>query len=217
MAIVVDDPIVNLPFEEPTRHYRIRGGQTELVPARRPSGYMPGLRTRGGKQTLVEEEFVELQLLPVLDDLRGIGSINIAPFLTSRGTETTLKSHVSHAVIDSGWERTVAKALDESARIAAWAKNVRLGFTIPYQHQGIKHDFTPDFICRLRDATGEASDESLVIEVKGLEREADRSKDVGAKRWADAVNHWGKLGTWRYAKIHTPYELSSVLGVVSPA
>ena len=52
----------------------------------------------------------------------------------------------------------------------------------------------------------------LGMEVKGLEREADRSKDVGAKRWIDAVNHWGKLGHWRYAKIHSPHDLISVLG-----
>lgn len=40
MAIIVDDPIVNLPFEEPSRHYRIRGGRTELLEERRPSGYI---------------------------------------------------------------------------------------------------------------------------------------------------------------------------------
>jgi len=36
---------------------------------------------------------------------------------------------------------------------------------------------------------------------------------VGAVRWQDAVNHWGKLGRWSYVKIHTPYQLSQVLGV----
>lgn len=55
--------------------------------------------------------------------------------------------------------------------------------------------------------------EHLIIEVKEMEREQDRSKDVGAARWQDAVNHWGKLGRWRYDKIHTPYQLSQVLGV----
>jgi type III restriction enzyme len=109
----------------------------------------------------------------------------------------------------------VARALDESSRIAAWAKNVRLGFAIPYQHQGIAHEFIPDFICRLRDADGLPSDEYLIFEVKGLERESYRSKDVGASRWLDAVNYWGKLGRWRYAKLHSPYELKSVLGVAS--
>ena len=56
MAIVVDEPIVNSPFAEPARHYRMRSGQAELVDARRPSGFTPGLRTRGGRSTLLEEE-----------------------------------------------------------------------------------------------------------------------------------------------------------------
>jgi type III restriction enzyme len=157
------------------------------------------------------------ELLPVLDDLRGIGTTDIVPFLTSRPAEGTVKSQISHAVIDSGWERTVGRALDESPRVAAWAKNVRLDFTIPYQHNGAGHAFIPDFLCRLRDTAGAPSDEYVIVEVKGLEREADRSKDVGAKRWIDAVNHWGKLGWWRYAKIRTPHELSGVLGVTSPS
>src|SRR5664280_489828 len=67
MAIVVDEPIINVPFSEPTRHYRMRGGQAELVDARRPSGFTPGLRTRGGQGTLLEEEYVEL---PVVNDIR---------------------------------------------------------------------------------------------------------------------------------------------------
>lgn len=50
-------------------------------------------------------------------------------------------------------------------------------------------------------------------EVKGLEREQDRSKEGGARRWVDAVNHWGRLGRWRYAKIHSPHQLESVLAV----
>ncbi|MBA2255282.1 MAG: DEAD/DEAH box helicase family protein, partial [Chloroflexi bacterium] len=68
MAIVVDQPIVNGPFDEPTRHYRLRAGTAQLVDERRPSGYAPGLRTRGGQQTLMEEEFVEL---PLVNDIRG--------------------------------------------------------------------------------------------------------------------------------------------------
>ena len=100
MAIVVDEPIVNSPFAEPTRHYRMRGGRPELVEARRPSGSTP-------------------------------------------------------------------------------------------ERPGVDH---------------------LVVEVKGLDPEQDRSKDVGAARWIAAVNHWGRMGAWRYAKVRTPYGLRQALG-----
>jgi type III restriction enzyme len=93
-----------------------------------------------------------------------------------------------------------------SAR-TTWVKNHRLGFEMPYFHQGVAHSFIPDFLVRLRPADDAEADEVLVVEVKGLEREQDRSKDVGAARWVDAVNHWGRLGHWRYAKIHSPYDL----------
>ena len=62
----------------------------------------------------------------------------------------------------------------------------------------------------LHDARREDAVEHVVIEVKGLEREQDRSKDVGAARWIAAVNHCGKLGSWRYARIHSPHDLAAV-------
>ncbi len=149
----------------------------------------------------------EQPLLPVLDDLAPVGSTDIAPFMTTKQCVSTKRSHVSHAVVDSGWERTVARALDESPLVRAWAKNERLGLTFPYRHGQSMHHHTPDFLIALTDGT------MLVVEVKGLEREQDRSKEAGAGRWIDAVNHWGKLGAWRYAKIFSPHQLESALGV----
>ena len=329
MAIVVDEPIINDPFVEPTQHYRVHGTEPELRDERRPSGYTPGLRSRGGQSSILEEDYVELPivnairqlvrrwreagypgatrttldllahwtradrdrrlffcqleaaetaiwlvegpqtdrviasaleqqeaytrhcvkmatgsgktivmgmliawsllnkarqptdrrfsdaaddegeqpLLPVLNDLAPIGSTEITPYMTTKPAVKTLRSHLSHAVVDSGWERTVAHALDESPRVRAWVKNERLGFEIPYRHGGTMHRHVPDFLVELGDGT------FLVVEVKGLEREQDRSKEAGARRWIDAVNHWGKLGRWRYAKIYSPHQLTTALGV----
>ena len=74
------------------------------------------------------------------------------------------------------------------------------------------HSFIPDFLVDVAAPDREDGVEHLVVEVKGLEREQDRSKDVGAARWIAAVNHWGRLGHWRYAKIHSPRQLGVVLG-----
>lgn len=146
-------------------------------------------------------------MLPVLNDLAPIGSTDITPFMTTKLCVMAQRSHLSHAVVDSGWERTVARALDESPRVRAWAKNERLGFEIPYRHGQTQHHHVPDFLVQLTDDT------FLVVEVKGLEREQDRSKETGAHRWIDAVNHWGKLGRWRYAKILSPHQLESTLAL----
>ena len=61
----------------------------------------------------------------------------------------------------------------------------------------------------VRDGTG--SGEHLVLEVKGLEREQDRAKQVGMRRWIDAVNHRGRLGRWRFEKLYSPHDLARVL------
>jgi hypothetical protein len=42
MPIVVDEPIIDSQFAEPTRHCRMRGGRAELVESRRRSGFTPG-------------------------------------------------------------------------------------------------------------------------------------------------------------------------------
>ncbi|MBA2701604.1 MAG: hypothetical protein H0U58_07895 [Chloroflexi bacterium] len=41
MAIVVDQPIIDSPFDQPTRHHRVLEGAPDVIETRRPSGYMP--------------------------------------------------------------------------------------------------------------------------------------------------------------------------------
>ncbi|MFN3920771.1 MAG: hypothetical protein ACK4JF_10920, partial [Methylohalobius sp.] len=61
--MLVDNPIVNSPFEEPSRYWDYREGQPVLVEGRRPSGYYFRARTRGDQMALLEEEFVPLDLV----------------------------------------------------------------------------------------------------------------------------------------------------------
>jgi len=181
------DPVPGASFEEIALGTYRRTIESRLIAAIRPA-----------------DEEGEQPLLPVLHDMAGIGTTEVTPFLTVKPCQATMKSHLSNAVCDSGWEARVARALDESPRVRAWVKNHKLGFEIPYAHRGVAHSFIPDFLVELHDPLREDTVEHVVIEVKGLEGEQDRSKDVGAARWIAAVNHWGKLGAWRYAKIHSP-------------
>jgi hypothetical protein len=45
----------------------------------------------------------------------------------------------------------------------------------------------------------------------GLEREHDRAKEIRIRRWIDAVNDRGRLGRWRFEKLHAPHDLGRVL------
>ncbi|MCX8092345.1 MAG: hypothetical protein N3I86_15655 [Verrucomicrobiae bacterium] len=84
-------------------------------------------------------------------------------------------------------------------------RNDHLEFTIPYEFEGVTHAYTPDFLVRLTDGT------LLILEIKGEETEQDRAKHQAARRWVAAVNHWGKLGQWRFIVCKDPQMLTSDL------
>jgi len=59
--LVVDNPIVNNPFQEPTQYWLYTEGQPQLVHGRRPSGYYLAARTTAKIRPLAEEEFIEIE------------------------------------------------------------------------------------------------------------------------------------------------------------
>ena len=58
--MLVDNPIINSPFDEPTCYWDYQEGQPVLAEGRRPAGYYLKPRTRGPQLSLFEEEFVPL-------------------------------------------------------------------------------------------------------------------------------------------------------------
>ncbi|MBC7109283.1 MAG: DEAD/DEAH box helicase family protein, partial [Methanomassiliicoccales archaeon] len=61
--MLVDNPIINSPFEEPARYWAYEAGQPVLKEGRRPAGYYLKARTRGPQPSLLEEEFVPMDLV----------------------------------------------------------------------------------------------------------------------------------------------------------
>ena len=61
--MLVDNPILNSPFEEPARYWAYEEGQPVLKEGRRPAGYYLKPRTRGPQMSLFAEEFVPLELV----------------------------------------------------------------------------------------------------------------------------------------------------------
>jgi len=64
--VLVDNPIINSPFEEPKKHWAYEEGQPVLKEERRRAGYYLRPRTRGEQVALFEEEFVELGVVNVI-------------------------------------------------------------------------------------------------------------------------------------------------------
>ena len=114
----------------------------------------------------------------------------------------TLKSEITYADCDSGWEVDLAKHLDELPEIIRWARNKGLNWSIPYVADRQQRRYWPDFVAVAR--LGPHMELNIVIETKGLVRDYDPIKRRWAQEyWVPAVNHHPDYGTasgrmWTY-------------------
>lgn len=66
MSLAVDNPLVNGPFEEPSRYWDYKEGQPVLAEGRRPAGYYLRPRTREPQLSMFEEQFVPLDTVNLI-------------------------------------------------------------------------------------------------------------------------------------------------------
>jgi type III restriction enzyme len=157
-----------------------------------------------------DTEAGEPPILPIIERFRPIGSTAEVLFRTVRQCMGTTKSHISHVVLDAPeWEHSVAYQLERIPEVIAYARNDHLDFTIPYEYQGVRHEYRPDFLIRWRREDGR--EVKIVLEVKGFETEQDRQKEAAAKRWVRAVNHHGEFGQWAFVVCRDPQALTHIL------
>jgi type III restriction enzyme len=157
-----------------------------------------------------DTEAGEPPILPVIERFRQLGSTSEVLFRTVRPCVGTTKSHISHVVLDAPrWEHSVAYQLERMPEVIAYARNDHLDFTIPYEWQGLRHEYRPDYLVRWRCRDGQ--EVKIILEVKGFSTEQDRQKEAAARRWVRAVNHHGELGRWAFAVCRDPTALRTVL------
>jgi len=150
-----------------------------------------------------DTEASEPPILPIIERFRPIGSTSEVLFRTVRPCVGTTKSHVSHVVLDAPkWEHSVAYQLERMPAVIAYARNDHLDFTIPYEWEGVRHEYRPDYLIRWRCEDG--SELKVILEVKGFEPQKDRQKEAAANRWVRAVNHHGEFGRWAFVVCHDP-------------
>jgi type III restriction enzyme len=145
----------------------------------------------------------EAPLLPVIERFRPIGSTTEVLFRTSRTCVGTTKSHVSHVVLDTAkWEHSVACWLERLPEVTSYVRNDHLDFVIPYEWEGRRHEYRPDFLVRWLRPDGR--EVMVILEVKGFETEQDRQKEAAARRWVKAINHHGEFGRWAFVLCREP-------------
>lgn len=151
----------------------------------------------------------EPPLMPVLNRYKQFGTTADVDFKTTKPCFATVMSHINQVVADTHeWEQSAAFRLEMAARrglVKSYAKNDRLGLTIPYDYLGNEHTYTPDYLVRL------ATDVMLLLEIKGEEDNRDKAKHDAAMRWISAVNNWGQLGRWELHVCRNPQLLDKEL------
>jgi type III restriction enzyme len=185
------------------------------------------------KENLEHQE--ERRLLPILAPYDTLGSTRYVDFLTSKEVRETIKSQVNYVVADTQeWEQGVAKRLEQMPEVLAYVKNHNLGFTIPYEYQGVGRHYTPDFIAvidmSLRggalppkqspvesgiaspSARNDMNTLNLLIEVTGKKDDKKGLKVKTAREmWVPAVNNIEKYGKWAMLEVQDVHETMNLI------
>ncbi|PIP65524.1 type III restriction endonuclease subunit R [Candidatus Peregrinibacteria bacterium CG22_combo_CG10-13_8_21_14_all_49_11] len=150
----------------------------------------------------------EEEPVAVLDPVRPMRSTaTSATWRTSKPCQPVQKSQISHIVVDSQFEGSVAFELerDRIPGLVAWAKNDHLGFEIYYLYQGMVHIYYPDYLIRFEDGR------TLVLEVKGKEDDKVKAKHAAAEEWVRAVNSLKSFGQWEFKVLRNSKDIFEVV------
>ncbi len=170
-------------------------------------------------------ESVEKTLLPILRPYDTLGSTRYVDFDTARDVYRTRpdKCHISHVVLDSGWEAKLAESLEEMDEVVCYAKNFQLGFAIPYTLDGQEHSYIPDYLIQIKAPSpalphlqnqqiGEGEMLNLILEVSG-EAKKEKAAKVSTARtlWVPAVNNHSGFGRWAFIEIVDPWDAKNTI------
>jgi type III restriction enzyme len=175
--------------------------------------YYSGALTKIHQAIVIDNlaEQKDKNLLPILAPYDTIGSTRYVDFTTTKDVQNTTKSHVNYMVADTQeWEQGVAKKLEQMSEVISYVKNQNLGFTVPYEHQGVTHQYIPDFIVKL-----EMLDKTilnLILEVTGKKDDKKTTKVKTARDlWVPAINNVGKFGKWAFMEIQDIHETQNLI------
>lgn len=163
-------------------------------------------------QAIVGSESGEKILKPILRPYDTLGSTRYVDFDTTKDTYKTDpdKCHISHVVIDSGWEAKMAESLEEMHEVVCYAKNQNLGFSIPYTLEGKEHQYIPDFIVCVNNSKAELI--NMIIEVSGESRKDKATKTFTTRNfWIPAINNHGDFGRWAFLEISDPWDAKNII------
>lgn len=168
-------------------------------------------------QAIVTENLADgkdRKVLPILAPYDTVGSTRYVDFITTKPVQETVKSHINYVVADtSEWEQGVAKRLEQMPEVLSYVKNQNLGFSIPYEHQGITHQYLPDFIAKIELPDKQML--NLLIEVTGKKDDKKMLKVKTTRElWVPAINNAEKFGRWEVLEVQDIHETQNLIRAV---
>jgi len=165
-------------------------------------------------QAIVASRTGAQTLRPILRPFDPIGSTRYVDFDTTRDTYPSdpRKCHIEYVVLDSGWEAKMAQTLEEMDEVVAYAKNLNLGFAIPYVIEGGERSYYPDYLVRLDDGHGPDELLNLIVEVSGEARKDKAAKTATTRTlWVPAINNHGGFGRWAFLEVTDPWDAKNAI------
>lgn len=151
-------------------------------------------------------------LKPVLRPFDILGSSRHVTFDTRRDTYRTRedKCHLNYVALDSDWEAKLAQSLEDMDEVVCYIKNQKLGFNVPYAHEGAERAYLPDYIVRVKDNGSDLL--NLILEVTGEKRREKVAKvDAARTLWVPAINNHGGFGRWAFLEITDPWNAKNAI------
>ena len=150
---------------------------------------------------------------PILLDTSGVGFETSLP-----DRHIAERSELNIAACHSGFEASCAAALDKHPDVTGWARNFRLGWTVPYLWEGTWHRYEPDFVARLFAGREHNAAVHLIVECKGVpDDRSERKKQAVLTRWIPAVQASaqlpGWLRRWAFVELDNPGRLRADLDI----
>jgi type III restriction enzyme len=165
----------------------------------------------------------EKRLIPIVRSFAPEGSTAQVSFDTVKNVFVTRadRCHINYVVADTfNWEQKLAQTLESMPETICYVKNERLGFLIPYVHEGRAANYMPDYIVRVDDGGPEPL--NLIVEVSGMPKKEKKTKVWTAKNlWVPAVNNHGGFGRWAFVEVTDPWNaegtIRAAIGATVPA
>ena len=209
-----DHPILNSPYEYPTRHWELdESGQPtqQIVERRRRAEFItpiPTLSSTNGAtpaKTLNCTSSASSSVSPS----NGLTATWFAKAEPIRRNSSTKCWPIWHATRSSP-ASTVSLSASDPSRSCLILKNHNLGLEVPYRYGSETRKYLPDFIVLVEDGHGDDDLLHLVVEIKGYRREDAKEKKATMETyWAPGVNNLGQYGRWAFAELTEVYQIEA--------